>query len=123
MPRPKGDFEALYPCDFYEPADLLEADRMYTVTEIARLLQGLEADADVDAETEQVLLDWAVPWIMYRSEELVIAEPPTEDEPGYYGVRRDGDVRPPNDGGATSEDDGRDGDGDGGGDGTVTRDG
>lgn len=97
MPRPKADFEALYPCDFYEPAELLEPDRMYTVTEIARLLQGLGVDEEVDAETEQVLLDWAVPWIMYRSEDLVIAEPPTDDEPGYYGVREEGDVRLPDD--------------------------
>jgi hypothetical protein len=95
VPREKADFDALYPCDFYDPADLLDPGRMYTVTEIARLLQGLEVDADIDADTEQVLLDWAVPWIMYRSEDLVVAEPPTEDEPGYYGLRREGDVGAP----------------------------
>ena len=46
MPIPKDDFEGLYPCDFYEPAELLDDDQMYTVYEIARLLQDLEPDAD-----------------------------------------------------------------------------
>jgi hypothetical protein len=92
MPRPKSDFEALYPCDFYEPAELLDPDRMYTIVEIAKLLQGLDADAHVEPETEEVLLDWAVPWVLYRSEALVVAEPPSEDEPGYYGLRAEGDV-------------------------------
>jgi hypothetical protein len=92
MPRPKSEFEALYPCDFYEPAELLEPDRMYTIVEIAKLLQGLDAGAQVDPETEDVLLDWAVPWVMYRSESLVVAEPAGEDDPGYYGLRVEGDV-------------------------------
>jgi hypothetical protein len=91
MPRAKADFERLYPCDFFEPADLLEPDRMYTVLEVAKLLQGLEPDADVEPDVESVLLDWAVPWIVYRSEDLVVAEPPTADEPGYYGLRTEGD--------------------------------
>jgi len=92
MPRPKAEFEALYPCDFYEPDELLEPDAMYTVVEIAKLLQGLDPDDEVDEGTEQVLLDWAIPWIVYRSERLVIAEPPSEGEPGYYGLRTEGDV-------------------------------
>jgi hypothetical protein len=104
MPRPKSEFEALYPCDFYDPDELLEPDLMYTVGEIARLLQGLDADAEVDDATEQVLLDWAVPWIVYRSESLVIAEPPSEGEPGYYGLRRQGDL--------PGDDSASDGDGD-----------
>ena len=91
MPRPKDAFEELFPCDFYTPEELLEPDAMYTVTEIARLLQGLEPDADIDAETEQVLLDWAIPWVMYNSTDLVVAEPPSEDEPGYYGLKTDRD--------------------------------
>jgi hypothetical protein len=98
MPRPKSDFESLYPCDFYEPADLLEPDQMYTVTELGRMLQGLEPDAETDAETEQVLLDWAVPWVVYRSDDLVVAEPPSEDDPGYYGLKTD-----PGAGGAADE--------------------
>ncbi|MDH5021222.1 DUF5827 family protein [Halobacterium rubrum] len=86
MPIPKADFEELYPCDFYEPAELLEDDQMYTVYEIARLLQDLEADADIDRDVENVLLDWAIPWVMMHSEDLVVAEPRDDDEPGYYGL-------------------------------------
>ncbi|WP_129116546.1 DUF5827 family protein [Halegenticoccus tardaugens] len=87
MPKPKDEFEALYPCDFYTPEDLLEADQMYTVYEIARLLQGLDADAEIDVETEEILLDWAIPWIMRNADDLVVAEPPSEEEPGYYGLK------------------------------------
>lgn len=87
MPVPKSEFDDTYPCDFYTPDELLETDEMYTVYEIARLLQGLEPDADIDRETEDILLDWAIPWIMQNSEELVVAEPRTEGEPGYYGLK------------------------------------
>ncbi len=87
MPRSKDDFEELYPCDFYTPQELLDDDMMYSVYEIARLLQGLEADAEIDEGIEDILLDWAIPWIMRNSEELVIAEPPSDEEPGYYGLR------------------------------------
>jgi len=89
MPRPKDDFEDLYPCDFYTPEELLDDDQMYSVYEIARLLQGLEADAEIDEGVEDILLDWAIPWIMRNSEALVIAEPPSDDEPGYYGLAPD----------------------------------
>lgn len=87
MPVPKTDFEETYPCDFYTAAELLDADLMYTVYEIARMLQGLEPDSDIDRETEDILLDWAIPWIMQNSDDLVIADPRTEDEPGYYGLK------------------------------------
>jgi len=85
MPTPKDEFADLYPCDFYTPEELLDPDRMYTVYEIARLLQQLDPDAELDEETEAVLLDWAIPWIMTNSEDLVVAEPRDDDEPGYYG--------------------------------------
>lgn len=87
MPRPKDDFDAVYPCEFYAPSELLDDDRMYTVYEIARLLQGLDADAAIEPETEEVLLDWAIPWIVFNGDDLVVAEPPTDDDPGYYGLR------------------------------------
>jgi hypothetical protein len=87
MPRPKERFDALYPCDFYEPEELLDGGMMYTVYEIARLLQDLDTDAELDEATEEILLDWAIPWIMRHSSKLVIAEPPTEEEPGYYGLK------------------------------------
>lgn len=86
MPVPKDEFEETFPCEFYTPDELLESDEMYTVYEIARLLQGLEPDADIDRETEDILLDWAIPWIMRNSDDLVIAEPRDEQEPGYYGL-------------------------------------
>lgn len=86
MPRPKSAFESTFPCDFYEPSDLLEPGQMYTVYEIARLLQGLEPNEELDRETEDILLDWAIPWIMMNAAELVVAEPQSDDEPGYYGL-------------------------------------
>jgi len=91
MPRPKSEFEQLHPCDFYTADELLAADQMYTVYEIARLLQGLDPDAEIDAETEDILLDWAIPWVMFNSEDLVVAEPESDDEPGYYGLKPDGE--------------------------------
>lgn len=87
MPRPKEAFETLYPCDFYTAEELLDDDQMYTVYEIARLLQGLDANAEIDEGTEEILLDWAIPWVMRNADDLVVADPPTDEEPGYYGLR------------------------------------
>jgi hypothetical protein len=87
MPEPKTEFDQLHPCDFYTPEELLEPDQMYTVPEIGRLLQELDPETTLDAETENVLLDWTIPWIMFHSEELVVAEPQTADGPGYYGLK------------------------------------
>lgn len=86
MPVPKSAFDEVLPCEFYSAEELLEEDQMYTVYEIARLLQGVEPDAELDAGTEDVLLDWAIPWIMENADDLVIAEPRGDDEPGYYGL-------------------------------------
>ena len=104
MPEPKSTFDATYPCEFYEPAELFEPDLMYTVPEIARLLQGLEPDAQVDADTEAVLIDWAIPWVMSHAEDMVIAEPLEEDGPGYYGVAEHA-VAEGDETGAAAEDD------------------
>jgi hypothetical protein len=87
VPRPKSEFEGIYPCEFYDPDELLDGDEMYTIGEIARLLQGLNPDADVDEGTEAVIVDWAVPWVMVNADELVVGEPPTDDDPGYYGLQ------------------------------------
>lgn len=87
MPRPKSDFDTLHPCDFYAPEELLDPDLMYNVYEIARLLQDLDPGAELDEGTETILLDWTIPWVMYNAEELVVAEPPSEEEPGYYGLK------------------------------------
>ncbi|MCU4752082.1 DUF5827 family protein [Halobacteria archaeon AArc-curdl1] len=89
MPVPKDEFNRLPPCDFYTPEELLEPDQMYSVYEIARLLQGLDPGADIDRETEDILLDWAIPWVMTNASELVVGEPRTDDEPGYYGLKTD----------------------------------
>ena len=86
MPVPKADYEDLRPLAFREPAEVLEADKLYTVFEVGRLLQGLDADADLDVETENVLLDWAIPWMMHHADSFVFAEPEADDEPGYYGL-------------------------------------
>ena len=92
MPRPKDAFDGIYPCDFYTPAELLDPDQMYTIPEIGRLLQGLEPDAEVDPDTEAVLVDWAVPWVMVHAEDMVVAEPLSEDGPGYYGLASDAEA-------------------------------
>ncbi|WP_247728838.1 DUF5827 family protein [Halovivax limisalsi] len=95
MPRPKSTFDSIYPCDFYEPSDLFAPNQMYTVYEIARLLQGLEPNAELDRDTEDILLDWAIPWIMKNADDLVVAEPQDEGEPGYYGLADDGSADSP----------------------------
>jgi hypothetical protein len=86
MPRPKSEFDDLRPLEFREPEEVLEADRMYTIYEVARLLQGVDAEAELDVETENVLMDWAIPWMITHSEAFVFAEPEADDEPGYYGL-------------------------------------
>jgi len=86
MPRPKSEFEDLRPLAFRDPAEVLEPDEMYTIYEVGRLLQGVDPDRELDVETENVLLDWAIPWMMNHSDEFVFAEPERDDEPGYYGL-------------------------------------
>jgi len=86
MPKPKDAVDDLRPLAFREPAAVLDPDTLYTVYEIARLLQGLPVDAELDVETENVLLDWAIPWMLDNAEDFVFAEPGDETEPGYYGL-------------------------------------
>lgn len=86
MPRPKADFDDLRALEFREPDEVLEADQLYTVYEIARLLQGVAVDQNLDVETENVLLDWAIPWMIYHQEAFVFANPASDEEPGYYGL-------------------------------------
>ena len=87
MPRPREEFEDLRAFEFREPEEVLEEEYLYTVYEIARLLQGVDPDREMDAETEAILLDWAVPWMLDNSEAFVFAEPDADEEPGYYGLR------------------------------------
>jgi hypothetical protein len=91
MPRPKATFDDLRAFEFRDPTEVLEPDTMYTVYEIARLLQGLEPDRELDAGTENILLDWAIPWMLDHEDALCFAEPDDEDSPGFYGLREDGD--------------------------------
>jgi hypothetical protein len=86
MPRPKSDFETLRPLDFRGPEEVLDDDTMYTIYEVSRLLQGLDPGRELDAETETVLLDWAIPWMMVNADAFVFAEPDADDEPGHYGL-------------------------------------
>ena len=87
MPRPREEFDDLREFEFREPEGVLEGDKLYTVYEIARLLQGVDPDAELDPGTEDILLDWAIPWMLDHSESFVFAEPEADDEPGYYGLR------------------------------------
>lgn len=86
MPVPKAEYEDLRPLAFREPEEVLDPENLYTIYEIGRLLQGLEPDAQLDVETENVLLDWAIPWMMSHADRFVFAEPAADDEPGYYGL-------------------------------------
>lgn len=88
MPVLKSEFDDLRPLAFREPGQVLNDDAMYTVYEIGRLLQGLEPDAELDVETENVLLDWAIPWMLKHADQFVFAEPTSDTEPGYYGLKQ-----------------------------------
>jgi hypothetical protein len=86
VPRPKSEFETLFGYEVYEPAELFDPDRMYTVAEVARLLQDLPPDADLDHATESRLVAWTIPWLFAHRDALCISDP-VGDEPGYFGLR------------------------------------
>lgn len=86
MPVPKSEFEDLRSLSFRDPDEVLDPDEMYSVYEIARLFQGLEPGQQLDPETEAILLDWTIPWMVTNAESFVFAEPQSEDEPGLYGL-------------------------------------
>lgn len=87
MPRPRETFEDLRGFEFREPEEVLDREQLYTVYEIARLLQGVDPERDLDPGTEDILVDWAIPWMLDHSEAFVFAEPDAENEPGYYGLK------------------------------------
>ncbi|MES3516644.1 MAG: DUF5827 family protein [Natronomonas sp.] len=87
MPVPRSEFDDIRPFEFREPEEVLDRDELYTVYEISRLLQGLDVDHELDPGTEDVLLGWAIPWILDHNEKFVFAEPRSDTEPGYYGLR------------------------------------
>ncbi|MFB6179962.1 MAG: DUF5827 family protein [Halorientalis sp.] len=86
MPVPKSEFEDLRSLSFRDPDEVLDPDEMYTVYEIARLFQGLEPGQQLDPETEAILLDWTIPWMVTNAESFVFAEPQSDEEPGLYGL-------------------------------------
>lgn len=86
MPKPKAEFDDLRSLEFRDPDEVLDDDKLYTIYEIGRLLQGLDPEAELDVETENVLMDWAIPWMLNNAEAFVFAEPNADDEPGYYGL-------------------------------------
>lgn len=86
MPRPREEFDEVRPLEFRTPEAVLDEDQFYTVSEIGRLLQGLPPEEPLDPETENVLLDWAIPWMLKNADSFVFAEPSDEQSAGYYGL-------------------------------------
>ncbi|WP_436934403.1 DUF5827 family protein [Halovenus marina] len=86
MPIDRDTVSDLRPLEFRTPEEVLDGDKLYTIYEIARLLQGLDADMEMDRPTENILLDWAIPWVLFHADAFVFAEPEADDEPGYYGL-------------------------------------
>ena len=86
MPIPKDEADDLRPLAFRRPEDVLDSDKLYTIYEVARLLQGVPVDEELDIETENVLLDWAIPWMMNHADSFVFVEPASDQDPGYYGL-------------------------------------
>jgi len=89
MPVPKSEFDDLRSFAYPDPEAVLDPDQMYTVYEIARLLQGLEPTEELDPETEAIILDWTIPWILDNTDSFVFAEPADDREPGHYGLATD----------------------------------
>ena len=86
MPARKAEFDELRPFELHEPGDVLEPDLLYTIPELARLLQGLAPDTELSDFNESVFIDWAIPWMIYYQDQLVFAEPDDEDVVGLYGL-------------------------------------
>ncbi|QIO22988.1 DUF5827 family protein [Haloarcula sp. JP-L23] len=86
MPADKAEFDDVRSFELHEPADILDPDLLYTIPELARLLQGLPVDAELSDFNESVFIDWAIPWMIYNQDSLVFAEPDAEDVVGLYGL-------------------------------------
>lgn len=87
MPKSREEFDDLRPFELREPEEVLEPDYMYTVYEIARMLQGLDPDEELDIETEDILLTWTIPWMLDHCNKFLFGEPEGIDQPAYYGLR------------------------------------
>ncbi|MFC7019088.1 MULTISPECIES: DUF5827 family protein [Haloarcula] len=86
MPAKKADYDEILSFELHEPVDILDSELLYTIPELARLLQGLPADAELNEFNESVFIDWAIPWMIYNQDDLVFAEPSDEDVVGLYGL-------------------------------------
>ena len=49
--------------------------------------RGVDVDRELDAATESVFLDWAIPWMLDNEARFCFAEPNDEESPGFYGLR------------------------------------
>ena len=47
----------------------------------------VDVDRELDAATESVFLDWAIPWMLDNEARFCFAEPNDEESPGFYGLR------------------------------------
>ncbi|GGJ03831.1 hypothetical protein GCM10008995_12090 [Halobellus salinus] len=88
MPKPKAAFDTLYPYRLYEPEEVLDSELMYTVPEVARLLQGLAPEVELAADAEDKVVAWTIPWLLSHADDLVINDP-EGDDPGYFGLASD----------------------------------
>jgi hypothetical protein len=88
MPKPKSAFDTLYPYRLYDPEEVLDPELMYTVPEIARALQGLDPEVELEPDAEDRVIEWTIPWLMRHADDLVINDP-EGDEPGYFGLESD----------------------------------
>jgi len=88
MPTSKSAFDTLYPYRLYEPQEILDPEMMYTVPDIARLLQGIDPEVELAPDAEDRVVAWTIPWLMRHADELVINDP-VGDEPGYFGLASD----------------------------------
>jgi len=86
MALPKDEFDEILPFELHEPEDILDPELLYTIPEIARLLQGLPVDAELSEFNESVFIDWAIPWMIVNQDALVFAEPSDDDAVGLYGL-------------------------------------
>ena len=86
MPAQKSEFDELLPFELHEPEEILDPELLYTIPELARLLQGLPADAELSDFNESVFIDWAIPWMIFNQGELVFAEPRDDETVGLYGL-------------------------------------
>ena len=86
MPIPRAEFDDVRSFELHEPEDILDPDLLYTIPELARLLQGLPHDAELSDFNESVFIDWAIPWMIYNQERLAFAEPDDEEVVGLYGL-------------------------------------